>query len=99
MSFKWLENLLSKDTQNESLDKPSDPMGLVGPLPYMKGGGNYKNIISEIINIKPSFMKGGEQSSYLQNVIRNEKSKVDNFKINEFLPNLINKVKNIQNGG
>ena len=42
MSFKWLENILSKDSEIVSLDNQNnnhfDPMGLAGPLPYMNGG-------------------------------------------------------------
>jgi len=102
MNFKWLENLLSKESNPNSLDNNSkrynDPMGLVGPLPYMSGGAS-KKMISELKGLKPAFMTGGDWSSYIKNVVTNEKKKVGNFNINSFLPNLINNVKNTQNGG
>ena len=102
MNFKWLENLLSKESNPNSLDNNSkrynDPMGLVGPLPYMSGGAS-KKMISELKGLKPAFMTGGDWSSYIKNVVKKEKKKVGNFNINSFLPNLINNVKNTQNGG
>ena len=102
MSFKWLESLLSKDSSNVSLDnqvkRHSDPMGLAGPLPYMSGGKS-NQMISELKKLKPAFMKGGDWSSYLRKVVNNESKKVNNFDINNFIPNLIKKVKDIQNGG
>lgn len=102
MNFKWLENLLSKESNPNSLDNNSkrynDPMGLAGPLPYMSGGAS-KKMISELNELKPAFMTGGDWSSYIKNVVTNEKKKVSNFNIKSFLPNLINNVKNTQNGG
>jgi len=79
MNFKWLENLLSKESNPNSLDNNSkrynDPMGLVGPLPYMSGGAS-KKMISELKGLKPAFMTGGDWSSYIKNVVTNEKKKL-----------------------
>lgn len=102
MSFKWLENLLSKESNTDSLDNNSkrynDPMGLAGPLPYMSGGAS-KIMVSEVKALKPAFMTGGDWSSYIKNLVKNEKNKVSNFNIKSFLPNLIENVKKAQGGG
>ena len=102
MSFKWLENLFKEsdaESLNTDIKRPNDPMGLAGPLPYMNGGNRTNKLISDLKNIKPSFMTGGEWSSYLKKLVNTEATKNRNFNINDFIPKIINISNKTQNGG